>query len=89
MYSFLFKLGSSKSTQSNLSLKEVVKRDIKKYILLILFSSFIFILSAIRLAALPEFENQTNPEPLNIVQESVNEVIIRKNTNKLTIQQYG
>ena len=80
MYSFLFKLGSSKSTQSNLSLKEVVKRDIKKYILLILFSSFIFILSAIRLAALPEFENQTNPEPLNIVQESVNEVIIRKNT---------
>tara|TARA_X000001036_G_scaffold18557_2_gene15658 strand:- start:13080 stop:14132 length:1053 start_codon:yes stop_codon:yes gene_type:complete len=73
---------------TNLSLKEVVKRDIKKYILLILFSSFIFILSAIRLAALPEFENQTNPEPLNIVQESVNEVIIRKNTNKFFLGFY-
>ena len=48
----------------------------------------IFILSAIRVAAIPEFENQTNPEPIDIVQQSVNEVIVRKNTNKFFLGFY-
>ena len=45
-------------------------------------------MSAIRVAALPEFENQTNPEPIDIVQQSVNEVIVRKNTNKFFLGFY-
>ena len=73
---------------SNFSFKKVIKKNFKKYILLILVSSFIFILSAIRVAALPEFNNQNNPEPISIVQQSVNEVIIRKNTNKFFLGFY-
>ena len=73
---------------SNLSLKKTIKKDLKKYILLILLGALIFIISAIRLAALPEFENQANPEPINLVQQSVNEVIIRKNTNKFFLGFY-
>ena len=38
--------------------------------------------------AIPEFENQTNPEPIDIVQQSVNEVIVRKNTNKFFLGFY-
>jgi hypothetical protein len=73
---------------SNISLKKTIKKNLKKYILLILLGTVIFIISAIRLAALPEFENQANPEPINLVQQSVNEVIIRKNTNKFFLGFY-
>lgn len=73
---------------SNISLRETIKKDIRRYILLILITIVIFILSAIRVAAIPEFENQTNPEPIDIVQQSVNEVIVRKNTNKFFLGFY-
>jgi hypothetical protein len=73
---------------SNFSFKYVIKKNLKKYMLLILISSFIFVLSAIRVAALPEFNNQNNPEPISIVQQSVNEVIDRKNTNKFFLGFY-
>jgi hypothetical protein len=73
---------------SNFSLKKIIKKDIKKFIYLMLATILIFILSAIRVAALPELDNKTNPEPMNLVQESVNEIIVRKNTNKFFLGFY-
>lgn len=65
-----------------------IKNNLKKYVFLILLSIFIFILSAIRVAALPEFERAANPEPIDIVQQSVAEVVERKNTNKFFLGFY-
>lgn len=73
---------------SNFSLRKIIKKDIKKFIYLMLATILIFILSAIRVAALPELDNKTNPEPIVLVQESVNEIIVRKNTNKFFLGFY-
>ncbi len=72
----------------NLLYKNEIKNNLKKYAILILFSIFLFILSAVRVAALPEFEGSTNPEPISIVQQSVTEVVERKNTNKFFLGFY-
>tara|TARA_B100001996_G_scaffold140942_2_gene107173 strand:+ start:4430 stop:5725 length:1296 start_codon:yes stop_codon:yes gene_type:complete len=65
----------------NLSFRSLIKSNVKKYIVLFLVSIIIFILSAIRLAALPEINKNTS-EPIIVIQDSVTEIVERKNTNQ-------
>ena len=55
------------------------KNNLKKYFLIFLGMSILFILSSIRLSGLPEINRG---EPVEVVQESVQEVVKRKNTNQ-------
>ena len=63
----------------NLNNFKWIKNNFKKYFLLILGMSILFILSSIRLSGLPEINRS---EPVEVVQESVQEVVKRKNTNQ-------
>ena len=65
----------------NLSFRSLIRADMKKYLLVFLVALVVFILSAIRLAALPEIERNT-AEPIIVIQDSVAEVVERKNTNQ-------
>ena len=62
----------------------VIKKNKKKYFILVLVSIILFILSAIRLAALPDIEERRDePVIVRVVGGSVAEVIERKNTFQL------
>lgn len=63
----------------NLNNFKWIKNNIKKYFLIFLGLSILFILSSIRLSGLPEINRS---EPVAVVQESVEEVVKRKNTNQ-------
>ena len=47
-------------------------------------SILLFIVSSIRLAGLPELESRSE-EPVILIQESITEVVERKNTNKFFV----
>ncbi len=67
----------------NISMRKVLKKDIKQTIFLLFLFIFIFILSSVRLASLPDFSNNSGePEVVVVIQESVSEVVERKNTNQ-------
>ncbi len=65
----------------NLSFRSLIRSNIKKYLVVFLVAIIVFILSAIRLAALPQIERNT-AEPIIVIQDSVAEVVERKNTNQ-------
>ncbi len=67
----------------NLSMRNTIKSNLKNFSVLVLAFIGIFILSSIRLASLPEFMmNSSEPQVVEVIQESVSEVVERKNTNQ-------
>lgn len=72
----------------NISYRNQIKENFKKYLILITISFVFFLISSIRVAGLPEIDFSKNPEPVNLVQQSVSEIIVRKNTNKFFLGFY-
>ena len=67
----------------NISFYKVIKNNKLHFIILLFFFGGLFILSSIRLASLPDFMfNSSEPQVVNVIQESVSEVVERKNTNQ-------
>jgi len=65
----------------NLSQYKVIKNKGKKYFGLVLITIIFFTLSTIRVAGLPDL-NQRSSEPIVVIQDSVVEVVERKQVNK-------
>ncbi len=65
----------------NLSNYKIIKTIFKKYIGVLFVTLVIFALSTIRVAGLPDL-NQRSTEPIVVIQESVSEVVERKQVNK-------
>tara|TARA_B100002019_G_C21216744_1_gene572454 strand:- start:148 stop:1023 length:876 start_codon:yes stop_codon:yes gene_type:complete len=65
----------------NLNFKKVILNNRKKYLTYLFISFLLFLISSIRLAALPEIELRSEePVIVKVVQDSVSEVAQRKNT---------
>ena len=65
----------------NLSQRKLIKTKVKKFISLLLVAMILFILSSIRLAGLPDL-GQRSGEPIVVIQDSVAEVVERKQVKK-------
>lgn len=65
----------------NFSHFKIIKNNIKRYILILIVSAIMLIISTIRVAGLPEISFRSE-EPIQVIQNSVNEVVERKNVNK-------
>ncbi len=67
----------------NFSMRGFIRTQFKTFIFIFTGFIVIFILSSIRLASLPEFRlNSSEPLVVEVIQESVSEVVERKNTNQ-------
>ena len=67
----------------NLSFLKLIKKNKIDFLILLILFIVLFILSSIRLAGLPDFMfNSSEPQVVNVIQESVSEVVERKNTNQ-------
>ncbi len=67
----------------NFSMRGFIRTQLKTFFFIFIGFITIFILSSIRLASLPEFRlNSSEPLVVEVIQESVSEVVERKNTNQ-------
>ena len=65
----------------NISQRKLIKTKVRQYSILLLIGAILFILSSIRIAGLPELGQRTG-EPILVIQDSVAEVIERKQVKK-------